>query len=90
MTTEPAPGRPEYPSVSDRHIDVEAARVAVVREVGTVNDFPGEIGVVAHRTVEYRDDDSVILPYRIMGALEVRDGKICRYRRATFAGLDRQ
>jgi len=27
----------------------------------------------------YRDDDSVILPYRIMGALEVREGKICRY-----------
>jgi limonene-1,2-epoxide hydrolase len=27
----------------------------------------------------YRADDSAIIDYRIMGALEVRDGKICRY-----------
>lgn len=27
----------------------------------------------------YREDDSVIIDYGIMGALEVRDGKICRY-----------
>jgi ketosteroid isomerase-like protein len=27
----------------------------------------------------YREDDSFIIDYRIMGALDVRDGKICRY-----------
>jgi len=39
----------------------------------------GNVVLTERLDTMYRDDDSVILPYRIMGALEVRDGKICRY-----------
>jgi limonene-1,2-epoxide hydrolase len=39
----------------------------------------GNVVLTERLDTMYRDDDSVILPYKIMGALEVRDGKICRY-----------
>ena len=39
----------------------------------------GNVVLTERLDTMYRDDDSVILPYRIMGALEVRDSKICRY-----------
>jgi limonene-1,2-epoxide hydrolase len=39
----------------------------------------GNVVLTERLDTMYRADDSVILPYRIMGALEVRDGKICRY-----------
>jgi limonene-1,2-epoxide hydrolase len=39
----------------------------------------GSVVLTERLDTMYREDDSVILPYRIMGALEVRDGKICRY-----------
>jgi limonene-1,2-epoxide hydrolase len=39
----------------------------------------GNVVLTERLDTMYREDDSVILPYRIMGALEVRDGKICRY-----------
>jgi limonene-1,2-epoxide hydrolase len=38
----------------------------------------GNVVLTERLDTMYRKDDSVILPYRIMGALGVRDGKICR------------
>jgi limonene-1,2-epoxide hydrolase len=39
----------------------------------------GNVVLTERLDTMYREDDSVIIDYRIMGALEVRDGKICRY-----------
>ena len=39
----------------------------------------GNVVLTERLDTMYRDDDSVILPYRIMGAFEVHDGKISRY-----------
>jgi limonene-1,2-epoxide hydrolase len=39
----------------------------------------GNVVLTERLDTMYRADDSVIIDYRIMGALEVRDGKICRY-----------
>ena len=39
----------------------------------------GNVVLTERLDTMYREDDSFIIDYRIMGALEVRDGKICRY-----------
>ena len=39
----------------------------------------GNVVLTERLDTMYREDDSVIIDYRIMGALEIRDGKICRY-----------